>query len=237
MRLIVGADAPAAARLASDEVARACTAAIAERGRALVAFSGGETPWLMLGALRERDLPWRSIHVTQVDERVVPAGDARRNLTRLDELLVRDGPLPAENLWPMPVEAQPIEAAAAGFQAALEAQFGRPLRFDLVQLGLGTDGHTASLVPDDPVLHVADREVAVSAAYQGTPRMTLTFPALSRARERLWLVTGASKIAPLARLLAGTGDAPAARVSRENTTVVADRAAAPSPAGSGRGLE
>jgi 6-phosphogluconolactonase/glucosamine-6-phosphate isomerase/deaminase len=152
-------------------------------------------------------------------------------------LLVRDGPLPAENLWPMPVEAQPIEAAAAGFQAALEAQFGRPLRFDLVQLGLGTDGHTASLVPDDPVLHVADREVAVSAAYQGTPRMTLTFPALSRARERLWLVTGASKIAPLARLLAGTGDAPAARVSRENTTVVADRAAAPSPAGSGRGLE
>jgi 6-phosphogluconolactonase len=236
LRLIVGADALAAARLASDEVARACTAAISARGRALVAFSGGETPWLMLGALRERALPWHSIHVAQVDERVVPAADARRNLTRLAELLVRDGRLPAENLWPMPVEAQPIEAAAAAFQAALEAQFDRPLCFDLVQLGLGTDGHTASLVPGDAALHVADRDVALSAAYQGTPRMTLTFPALSRARERLWLVTGASKIVPLACLLAGTGETPAVRVSRENATVVADRAAAPLPAEGGRAL-
>jgi 6-phosphogluconolactonase len=229
VRLIVGADPADAARLAADEVARACVAAVTARARALVAFSGGETPWLMLQSLRERELPWRSIHVTQVDERVAPAGDARRNLTRLVDLLIRGGPLPEGNLWPMPVEDEPLDAAAASFQARLEAEFGRPVGFDLVQLGLGTDGHTASLVPGDPVLRVDDRDVAVSRLYQGTLRMTLTFPALSRARERMWLVTGASKAARLQELLAGGGAVPSVRVSREHATVIADAAAAPCP--------
>lgn len=225
--MIVAADVQGAAAAAAEIVARTCAAAVADRGRALVAFSGGETPWLMLGALRDLDLPWHTVYVTQVDERIAPAGDALRNLTRLEEILVRAGPLPASQLLPMPVNDEPLADAAARHQSALEAEFGAPLRFDLVQLGLGVDGHTASLVPGDPVLEVKDRDVAVSRPYQGTNRMTLTFPALSRARERLWLVTGASKTAPLQDLLAGTGAVPAVRVSREHATVIADAAAAP----------
>jgi 6-phosphogluconolactonase len=230
MRLIVADDAPAAARLAADEVTRVAQAACARRGRALLAFSGGETPWLMLAELRTRDLDWAAVHVVQVDERIAPAADARRNFSRLDELLVRQGPLPAAHLHAMPVEAQDVARGAAAYQAALEAQFGRPLCLDLVQLGLGSDGHTASLVPGDDVLQVHDRDVAItSQPYQELRRMTLTYPALSRARERLWLVTGAAKAARLQELLTGAGMAPAIRVSREHATVIADAAAAPSP--------
>ena len=227
MRLTVGADVSEAARLAADEIARACREAITARGVALVAVSGGESPWLMLEQLRARPLDWPLVHVVQVDERIAPAGDPRRNVTRLSDLLVRDGPLPAVNLHAMPVESSTPDSAAAEFQLGLEAAFGRPLRFDVVQLGLGTDGHTASLVPGDAVLQVADRDVAVTAGpYQGLRRMTLTYPALNRARRRLWLVTGASKALPLAALLAGTGDAPAAQVSASAAVVVADAAAA-----------
>ena len=227
MRLIVGADASEAARLAADEIAGACRDAITARGRALVAVSGGETPWLMLEQLRTRPLDWPRVHVVQVDERIAPAGDPRRNVTRLGELLVRDGPLPAANLHAMPVESAMPDSAAAEFQRGLEAAFGHPLRIDVVQLGLGTDGHTASLVPDDAVLQVTDRDVAVTTGfYQGLQRMTLTYPALNRARRRLWLVTGASKASPLAAMLAGTSDAPAAQVSASATVVVADAAAA-----------
>jgi 6-phosphogluconolactonase len=233
VRLIIGADPAAAASLAADESARACRAAAALRGLAVIAVSGGETPWLMLRELRGKDLPWERIHVAQVDERCAARGDPQRNLTRLEEILVRDGPLPASNLWPMPVEAADRILAAAEYQSALESRFGQPLRFDLVQLGLGTDGHTASLVPGDPVLEVMDRDVAVTAPYQGLPRMTLTYPVLARARERLWLVTGDAKAARLADLLSGTGGAPAIRVARDHATVVADAASAASPAPSG----
>jgi 6-phosphogluconolactonase len=229
VRLIIGADPAGAASIAAGEIARACQAAVAARGHAVIAVSGGETPWLMLRDLRAVTLPWGAIHIVQVDERCAARGDPQRNLTRLEEILVREGPLPAANLWSMPVDDTDRITAAADYQAALEARFGRPLRFDLVQLGLGTDGHTASLVPDDPVLDVTDRDVAVTAPYQGLPRMTLTYPVLARARERLWLATGASKAARLAELLSGTGKTPAIRVARDHTTVIADTASAPSP--------
>ena len=235
MRLIVAADATAAASIAAAEIGRACRAAVAARGRALIAVSGGTTPWLMLRDLRSLDLPWTSIHVAQVDERCAPRGDAQRNLTQLEEILVHDGPLQASQLLAMPVEAQDRVAAASGYQSALEALFDHPVRFDLVQLGLGTDGHTASLVPADPVLTVVDRDVAITQPYQGLPRMTLTYPPLARARERLWLVTGESKSSRLAELLRGTGTTPAIAVAREHSTVIADVASAPSSAKGGRG--
>lgn len=225
MRLIVGNDARAAAHLAAEELARACRQAVAERGRALIAVSGGETPWLMIEDLAARNLPWTSIHVAQVDERCAPRGDAHRNLGRLEELLVGSGPLAAAQLLAMPVEAEDLEAAAQNYASRLALCGGCPPVFDVVQLGLGEDGHTASLVPGDAVLQVDDRDVALTAPYRGLRRMTLTLRALSRARERLWLVTGAAKADRLAELLDGRGEAPSVRVTRSAAVVVADRAA------------
>jgi 6-phosphogluconolactonase len=210
---------------AAQHLATACTEAIALRGRAIVAVSGGETPWAMLAALRELDVPWTRLHVAQVDERVAPDGSPARNVTRIAELLVDDGPLPAERLLPMPVTASNLEQAAADYQRTLERIGGTPLTFDLVHLGLGTDGHTASLVPGDDVLDVVDRDVATTGLYAGHRRMTLTVPALSRARERLWLVTGAAKRSALADLIAGRGDGPAVRLPRAGSRVFADAAA------------
>ena len=154
MRLIVEADAEAAAARAALEIANACEAALDERKIALIALSGGRTPWRMIEKLRTCVLGWGDIHVAQVDERVVPPDDERRNLTRLEALLVREGPLPRDNLLDMPVCAADLAAAARSYQGILEAIGGAPLRFDIVQLGLGVDGHTASLVPGDPVLDV-----------------------------------------------------------------------------------
>jgi 6-phosphogluconolactonase len=227
VRLIRAADASAAAALAADEVANACRAAITARGTAVIAVSGGETPWRMLERFRTLDLPWDRIHVAQVDERMAPRGDLRRNLTRLQRILVDEGPLPRGQLLAMPVDAGNPGVAAPEYQRRLEEVAGRPLTLDLVQLGLGADGHTASLVPGDPVLDVIDRDVATSLPYQGQTRMTLTYPALDRARRRLWLVTGAAKAASLAELLTGDppSHAPASRVSRAETVVVADELA------------
>lgn len=223
---MVEADSEAAAATAAREIARECRGAIALRGRAVLAVSGGETPWRMLRALLGESLDWSATHVAQVDERVVPRGDSRRNLTRLETILVREGPLAPDRLIAMPVEEPDLDRASSSYQARLEGIAGRPPRFDLVHLGLGEDGHTASLVPRDPVLDVLDREVAVTAEYGGLRRMTLTYAVLGRARRIVWLVTGAAKGPSLSDLVRGRGDAPAVRVPRADAVVVADAAAA-----------
>jgi 6-phosphogluconolactonase len=211
----------------SDAVARAAAALVAEQARAAAAagnpfrfaVSGGHSPWAMFSELAQEDVPWEQVVIYQVDERVAPAGDADRNLTHLIESL---GAAPAQ-VVPMPVEAEDLDAAAAAYAALL------PDRFDLVHLGLGPDGHTASLVPGDPVLDVTDRAVAVTAAYEGHRRMTLTYPALTRADQLLWLITGADKRAPLAQLLAGDRSIPAGRVEAARSVVLADASAAGDP--------
>ena len=124
----------------------------------------------------------------------------------------------------MPVGDADLDAAAARYAATL------PRTFDLVHLGLGDDGHTASLVPGDPVLDVADRDVAVTQPYAGHRRMTLTYPVLDRADEVLWLVAGAAKTEPLARLRAGDAEIPAGRVRAPRQVLLADRAAVGQPA-------
>jgi 6-phosphogluconolactonase len=227
VRVIVANDADDAASVAADVLVRACSDAIDERGRAVVAVSGGTTPWAMLREFAASPLPWPAIHVAQVDERCVGEDDPRRNGARLEELLVRHGPLPAANLLLVPAGAASCESAAARYAATLQKHFGAPAVFDVVQLGLGADGHTASLVAGDPALAVADRDVAVTRPYHGTARVTLTYPALDRARQRLWLVTGSGKTRAVTELLDAQGSAPAMAVAREATTVVVDRAAAP----------
>ena len=226
MQLTIEPDATSAAGAAAAEIARTCAESVGARGRAVLAVSGGETPWLMLRQLCRCEVPWPQVLVAQVDERVAPRGGPSRNLTLLEQILVREGPLPAANLLAMPVDAPDLEDAAFAYQRLLELRTTSPVRFDLVQLGLGADGHTASLVPGDPVLGVRDRDAAVTGDYQGLRRMTLTLPALDRARRRLWLVTGTQKRVRLAELLAGAGDAPSTSIRRTDTLVVADAAAA-----------
>jgi 6-phosphogluconolactonase len=213
-------DAAAVARRGADEVATGASVAIAARGRFTFAVSGGHTPWEMFRALADEDLPWEAIGIWQVDERVAPDGDPDRNLTSLVQALPE-----AVELHPMPVAEDDLDAAAERYAASL------PEAFDLVHLGMGDDGHTASLVPGDPVVQMTDRGVALTREYRGRRRMTLTYPVLDGARRVLWLITGEDKAAMLPRLLAGDPSIPAGRVSAEEQLVVADRAAAAEVAG------
>ena len=210
------ADAARVAARGAEYVAEQIRAAVAEQDRFTFAVSGGRTPWAMLEHLAGR-LPWEHVTVYQVDERVAPVGDPDRNLTHLRAVLSADETI---DVRPMPVEAHDLHAAAARYASEL------PAALDLVHLGLGPDGHTASLVPGDPVLEVADRDVAVTGVYQGRRRMTLTYPALNRARHVLWLVTGEDKADALARLLARDPSIPGTRVATTNAIVLADAVAA-----------
>jgi 6-phosphogluconolactonase len=221
---VFGNDA-AVAEAAAGFIATEARAAIAARGRFLLAVSGGHTPWIMLRALATKSVPWEQVHVFQVDERVAPAGDPDRNLTHLQESLLDHVPLRPEQVHAMPVESANLEAAVEAYQRVVRSFAGAPPVLDLVHLGLGPDGHTASLVPNDPVLGVSDADVALAGPYQGRRRMTITYPAIDRARRVLWVVTGAEKAPMLARLLAADTSIPGGKVSQERAIVYADRAA------------
>ncbi len=226
MNLDILPDADSAAKAGATFVAAEARAAAKARGRFTFAVSGGRTPWLMLAALAQETVPWQDVHVVQVDERIAPLGDADRNLTHLRESLLAHAPLREEQIHPMPVDSSDLENAAAGYAATLREIAGSPPVLDLVHLGLGPDGHTASLIPGDPVLNVTDADVALTGVYQGRRRMTLTYPALNRARRILWLVTGAEKAEMLARLMHADRSIPAGRVNQQRAVVIADRAAA-----------
>ena len=226
VKMEVLADADAVARKAAAIIAAEARDAVAARGRFIMAVSGGHTPWQMLRALAGEKVPWEQMHVVQVDERVAPPGDPDRNLTHLRESLLTRVPLRPEQLHAMPVEAPDLKAAADRYAQTLQKLAGSPPVLDLVHLGLGPDGHTASLVPGDPVLDVTDTDVALTGVYQRRCRMTLTYPIINRARRILWLITGNDKAGPLARLRDADHSIPAGRVRQDQGLVLADRAAA-----------
>jgi len=225
MKIEVLDDADAVADEAAAIIATDARIAVAARGRFVMAVSGGRTPWLMLRALADKEVPWNGVQVLQVDERVAPAGDPDRNLTRLRESLLEHAPLRAEQIHAMPVEADDLQAAASSYAATLREVAGSPAVLDLVHLGLGPDGHTASLVPGDAALDVTEAAVALAGPYQGRRRMTLTYPVLNHARRVLWVVTGAEKAGMLVRLRDADRSIPAGRVRQDRALVLADRAA------------
>lgn len=223
-------DADAVAREGARIIAEEARAAVSARGRFTVAISGGHTPWQMLRALANEQVPWNGVEVFQVDERIAPAGDPDRNLTHLRESLLSHAPLGPGQIHAMPVGAADLARGASQYASELQRFAGAPSILDLVHLGLGPDGHTASLVPGDSVLAVEDRDVALTGTvYLGHRRMTLTWPVLNRARRILWLVTGAEKAGMLARLLSGDPSIPAGRVRSDEAILLADRAAAGTP--------
>ena len=225
MQVLVLPDAAAVAQQAAAFIAERAAAAVRERGLFTLALSGGRTPWAMLRALAALPLPWAQLQLFQVDERVAPLGDASRNLTHIQANLLDHTPLPPAQLHAMPVDAADLRLACADYAATLQRVCGTPAVLDLVHLGLGNDGHTASLLPGDAVLQISAADVGLSGPYQGQRRMTLTYPLLNRARCVLWLAVGSDKHAMVARLRAGDTSIPAGRIEQARAIVLVDASA------------
>jgi len=219
-------DPGAVAIRAAERIARVAREAVTERDLCALAFSGGATPWGTLRALAEEDVPWDRVHLFQVDERVAPPGDPERNFFHLTEALIDRIAISSANVHSMPVDVEDLDAGARSYEAILRQIAGTPPVLDLVQLGLGEDGHTASLFPGDAALQVIDADVAAGGLHKGWRRMTLTFPAIDRARCILWLVTGSGKSEALGRLRAGDRSVPAGRIRGDRAVLLADTAAA-----------
>lgn len=185
--------------------------ATADGRTASIAVSGGSTPWVVFERLAQVDLAWDRVHIYQVDERVAPDGDSRRNLTQLESTLLAHVPAVVH---PFPVAEPDLDAAIERYGAEL------PQVFDLVHLGLGGDGHTASLVPGDAGLDVDDTDVAITGEYMGTRRVTLTYPVINRAASILWIVTGDDKQEALRQLIAGDPAIPAGRVHGDRAVLL-----------------
>jgi 6-phosphogluconolactonase len=180
----------------------------------------------MIQSLASADLPWQLVHVFQTDERVVAPEDAERTLPHLRRMLSSSRRVRCEQVHPMPVEETDLSEAAREYAMELQQIAGSPPILDVIHLGIGTDGHAASLVPGDPVLDVADADVAISRCYQGCRRMTLTYPVINRAEAIFWFVTGKDKAKVLKRLCDGDTEIPAGRIRTDRAIIVADRAAA-----------
>jgi 6-phosphogluconolactonase len=226
MKIEVLDNADMVAQKAASVIAGEAREAVALRGCFILAVSGGKTPWKMLRALADEDVPWDGMHIVQVDERVAPEGHPDRNMTHLRESLLGHVPILSEQIHAMQVEQKDTVAAADDYALIIRDIAGSPAIIDLVHLGLGPDGHTASLIPGDPVLDVTDKDVALTGIYQGRHRLTLTYPMINRARKILWLITGSEKREMLQRLLDSDLSIPAGRISQEYAIILADKDAA-----------
>ena len=223
MNVEIVASPEALAERAAAAIAARMRDGVERRGRFVIAVSGGTEPWVAFRRLAALEVPWHGVHIVQVDERVAPAGHAQRNWTHLQAHLLDRVPIGPHQVHPMPVEDEALENAARRYARELESIAGAPPVLDLVHLGLGDDGHTASLLPGDPVLEEVHADVAVTASYRGFRRMTLTYPIIDRAREILWLVGGEGKSQAARALLAGDARIPAGRVRQDNACLLTDR--------------
>ncbi len=214
-----------AAKAGADFIFARATEALELRDRFILALSGGSTPWRMLHKLAGYDLPWNKVHIMQVDERAVPDDDPDRNLLHIRKVFAEPVSLPPDHLHAMPVNGADLTAGAQAYERELEALAGTPPIADVIQLGLGVDGHTASLVPGDPVLEICDRDVCLTGPYNGCRRMTLSYPFINRARHIMWLITGAEKAAMARRLIHQDSTIPAGRINLQQATIIADSAA------------
>lgn len=196
---------------------------IKEKGSFSMAISGGKTPWQMLKILTKAPLPWNRVNIFQVDEREAPDGHPDRNLTQLFKTLEDTGIITKVNIFPMPVVAENLEAACKEYADTIQEITGDGV-LDLVHLGMGADGHTASLIPGDQVCEVYDKDVAMTfGPYQGRMRMTLTYSSINRAKEIFWVITGDEKKEMVQRLIQKDQNIPAGKVSQENAFLITDQ--------------
>lgn len=210
-------DADAVTAAVADLLVDGLGRAIVDRGEAVLALSGGSTPVPLYRHLATHELDWRRVHVVQVDERVAPDQHPDRSWRRIEDLLV----VPTGAIGhPMPVLDGP--AGVGAYAADLAALGG----IDVCHLGLGDDGHTASLIPGDPSVAVRDADVTTAGPYEGRMRMTLTASAINRARRIVWQVVGSAKAPAVARLATGTGEEPSRLIRRSpDVWLVVDQAA------------
>jgi 6-phosphogluconolactonase len=224
MKIHVEADADTLALEAAAWIGEQARRAIAGRGMFSLALSGGRGPHGLFEALARERIDWARVHLFQVDERAAPLESPERNFRAIVALLVDRVAIPCEQLYPMPVARDDLEAAAADYAATLERVLGDGSVLDLVHLGIGEDGHTASLLPGDPACE-SGAPVIVSREYQGFRRLSLNYEVLSAARQRCWFVTGAAKSDVLVRAVDGDPGIPAGRISREDSWFFVDQAA------------
>lgn len=217
----------------ADEVAKEAAIYIADRireniakkGFFTMAISGGRTPWAMIKALAQEDLPWEKVFLFQVDERIAPDAHPDRNLTQLFKAIEGSKLVLRLNIFPMRVNAEDLEEACEEYENHIKRMTGNG-KLDLVHLGIGTDGHTASLVPNDPVLEIKDQGVAVTnTEYQGRKRMTLTYPLINQAEKILWVITGAEKAEMLNRLLHLDPSIPAGKIDQQHAILLTEESA------------
>ena len=213
---------------AAEAAVKSIDDAVHATGRCSLVLSGGSTPrplYHLLASRFRETISWAHVHMFWGDERYVPAGDAHSNFRMAKEALLDHVPCPAANIHPMPTHLSDPQAAARDYEATLKSYFaGQPPVFDLLLLGLGPEGHTASLFPGSPALEEATRWVlAVTAPADPPVRLTLTFPVLNRAANVYFLVTGSNKARALHHVLTGTADPhrfPAAGVRPASGTLI-----------------
>jgi 6-phosphogluconolactonase len=232
----VFADVDELSLCAAEAAVRTINESVRSNGSFSIALSGGDTPRTLYRLLSTRfrdQIPWKKVHVFWGDERYVSLADPQSNYRMARETLLDAVPCPAENVHPMPTELPDPEVAAREYEKTLRSYFSTDWpHFDLVLLGLGEEGHTASLFPGSPALKETQRwVVAVKAPAEPPQRLTLTLPALTGAANIYFLVAGSNKAQALHHVLTGSPDPknyPASCIRRANGTVILwlDRASA-----------